>query len=64
MREVYAARTLGVARRRLTKFYRYCTDSDVRECTRLARTIRSWEAQVLAYHATGASNGVTEGIIL
>jgi transposase len=34
------------------------------ECRRLARTIRSWENEVLAYHTTGASNGVTEGINL
>jgi transposase len=64
LREVYAARTLKTARRRLTKFYRHCAQSDVRECRRLARTIRSWEAEVLAYHSTGASNGVTEGINL
>ena len=64
LREVYAARSLRVARRRLQRFYRYCDDSQVRECRRLARTIRSWEHEVLAYHTTGASNGVTEGINL
>lgn len=64
LREVYAARTLRTARRRLERFYRHCADSDVRECRRLARTIRSWEAEVLAYHSTGASNGPTEGINL
>lgn len=64
LREVYAARTLRVARTRLRRFYRHCADSDVRECRRLARTIRSWEAEVLAYHTTGASNGPTEGINL
>jgi transposase len=64
LREVYAARSLRTARRRLKRFYRHCADSHVRECVRLARTIRSWENEVLAYHATGASNGVTEGINL
>lgn len=61
-RQRYAARTLRIARRRLEKFYRHFADSRMRECQRLARTIRSWEAEVLAYHQTGASNGVTEGI--
>lgn len=64
LREVYAARTLRTARRRLRTFYRHCTRSEVRECRRLARTIHSWEAEVLAFHTTGASNGVTEGINL
>ena len=40
------------------------TDSNVRECRRLAKTIRSWEAEVLAFHTTGRSNGPTEGINL
>jgi transposase len=64
LREVYAARNRTMARRRLTKFYRHCDHSRVRECRRLTRTIRSWQAEVLAYHTTGASNGVTEGINL
>jgi hypothetical protein len=36
----------------------------VRECRRLARTIRAWEAEVLAFHTTGRSDGPTEGINL
>ncbi len=36
----------------------------MRECRRLARTIRAWEAEVLAFHTTGRSNGPTEGINL
>ena len=31
---------------------------------RLARTIRAWENEVLAFHTTGRSNGPTEGINL
>lgn len=64
LREVYATRRLPTARRRLARFYAHCDASRVRECRRLARTIRSWEAEVLAFHATGKSNGVTEGINL
>ena len=34
------------------------------ECRRLAKTIRAWEAEVLAFHTTGLTNGPTEGINL
>lgn len=64
LREVYAASNVTVARWRLERFYAQCASSDVRECKRLARTIRSWEAEVLAFHTTGASNGITEGLNL
>jgi transposase len=64
LREVYAASNAHVARWRLDRFYAQCTTSEVRECRRLARTIRSWEAEVMAFHTTGASNGITEGINL
>jgi transposase len=64
LREVYATRRLATARRRLARFYAHCNTSHVRECRRLAKTIRAWEAEVLAFHTTGRSNGVTEGINL
>lgn len=64
LREVYAARGLRSARARLRRLYRHCDQSQVLECRRLARTIRSWENEVLAYHRTGASNGPTECINL
>jgi transposase len=64
LREVYATRRLSTARRRLARFYAHCEQSHVRECRRLAKTIRAWEAEVLAFHTTGRSNGVTEGINL
>ena len=64
LREVYAARTIRTARRRLERFYTHCAQAAVRECRRLARTIRSWETEVLAFHTTGRSNGPTEGINL
>jgi len=45
-------------------FYRwltYCVDADIPELTRLARTIDSWRAELLAYFDTGGvSNGPTE----
>jgi transposase len=45
-------------------FYEHCDQTGVRECRRLARTIRAWENEVLAFHSTGRSNGPTEGINL
>jgi transposase len=37
----------------------------VTELSRLARTVRAWEAEILAFHATdGCSNGPTEAINL
>ena len=57
LREVYAARDLAHARRRLIVFFQHCDDAQVAELTRLARTIDRWQAEVLAYHHTGrASN--------
>ncbi len=38
--------------------------AEVAELTRLAKTIRSWQAEVLAYHTTGLSNGPTEAVNL
>ncbi|MGH2888801.1 MAG: ISL3 family transposase [Solirubrobacteraceae bacterium] len=61
LRRVYAAHDLPDAHRRLVGFYTHCTDSDVPEVLRLARTISAWEDQILAYFTTGkASNGRTE----
>jgi len=63
LREVYAARDLAHARRRLIVFFQHCADADVAELTRLARTIERWQTEVLAYHHTGrASNGRVENI--
>jgi transposase len=37
----------------------------VAELSRLARTVRAWEAEILAFHATGGcSNGPTEAVNL
>ena len=61
LRDVYAADDEHAARCALTVFYEWAADSAVGECRRLARTVRRWEAQILAWHTTaGASNGPTE----
>jgi len=56
LREVYATRRPSWAGSRLRKFYARCDRSDVTESRRLAKTIRAWEAEVLAFHTTGRSN--------
>ena len=61
LREVYATRGPKTARRRLLRFYRHCRDSALPELARLARTIRSWEREILAWHDTGLTNAATEG---
>ena len=63
LREVYAARDLAHARRRLIVLFQHCADAGVAELTRLARTIDRWQTEVLAYHHTGrASNGRVENV--
>ncbi len=64
LREVYATVDGAEARRRLGRFYDHCGRADVVELTRLARTLRRWQPQVLAWHATGLTNGPTEAVNL
>ena len=60
LRDVYATRSVRTARRGLSEFYQQCTAAEVPELTRLARTISSWEREILGWHRTGLSNGATE----
>ena len=61
----YAADGAVAARWALARFYRWCDGVGVAELSRLARTVRAWEAEVLAFHATGGcSNGPTEALNL
>ena len=62
-REIYTAVDAAHARRRLIVFYDFVADAEVPELIRLARTISTWETEILAFHTTGGlSNGPTEGI--
>ena len=48
-----------------TACYRWADGVGVAELSRLVRTVRAWEAEVLAFHQTeGCSNGPTEAINL
>jgi transposase len=56
---------MPAARAALERFYRWADGVEVAELMRLARTLRAWEAALLAFHATeGCSNGPTEAINL
>jgi transposase len=65
LRAVYATGDLADARAALERFYRWADGVGVAELSRLARTVRAWEAELLAFHATGGcSNGPTEAVNL
>jgi transposase len=65
LRAVYATAGTAAARAALERFYRWADGVQVPELSRLARTVRAWEVQILAFHATnGCSNGPTEAINL
>jgi transposase len=65
LRAVYRAVGMPAARAALDRFYRWCDGVQIPELSRLARTVRAWEAEILAFHATdGCSNGPTEAVNL
>jgi transposase len=65
LRAVYAAAGAAAARAALDRFYHWCDGIQVAELSRLARTVRAWEVEILARHATGGcSNGPTEAVNL
>jgi transposase len=65
LRAVYAAVGTAAARAALERFYHWADSVSVAELARLARTVRAWEAEILAFHSTeGCSNGPTEAVNL
>ena len=65
LRAVYAAVGTAAARATLDRFYRWADGVQVPELSRLARTVRAWEVEILAFYATdGCSNGPTEAVNL
>jgi transposase len=65
LRAVYQAVGMPAARAALDRFYRWAGGVQLPELSRLARTVRAWEAEILAFHATnGCSNGPTEALNL
>jgi transposase len=65
LRAVCAAGDLAAARAALDRLDRWCDGVQLLELSPLARTVRAWEAEILAFHATGGcSSGPTEAINL
>ena len=65
LRAVDRAVGIPAGRAALDRFYRWADGVQVAELSRLARTVRAWEAEILAWHATGGcSNGPTEALNL
>ena len=64
VRDVYLTDDEREASRLLDKALAFCAESEVAEVRRLGTTLASWRAEILAHHATGASNGPTEGLNL
>ena len=65
LRAVYRAVGPAAAWAVLERFYRWADGIQVPELSRLARTMRAWEAEIFAFHATnGCSNGPTEAVNL
>jgi transposase len=60
LRDVYAATNHLEARHRLQSFYDHVAWAEVRELTRLGKTVRAWEAEILSFHMTGISTGPVE----
>ena len=60
LRDVYAAANHLEARARLEAFYDHAAWAEVRELTRLAKTVKAWEAEILSFHTTGISTGPVE----
>jgi transposase len=65
LRAVYRAVGPAAARAALERFYRWADSVQIPELSRLAGTVRAWEVEILAFHATGGcSNGPTEAVNL
>jgi transposase len=65
LRATYASDGKAAARAALERFYHWADGVGVAELSRLARTVRAWEGEILARHATeGCSNGPTEAVNL
>jgi transposase len=65
LRAVYRAAGMPAARAALDRFYHWAEGVQIPELSRLAGTVRAWEAEILAFHTTnGCSNGLTEAINL
>ena len=61
LRDVYASADRHTAAAALADWYHHAGAYDIAETNRLARTLRSWETELLAYFDGRLTNGPTEG---
>ena len=61
LRDVYASADRHAAAAALADWYRWADADDVAEANRVARTLRVWEPELLAYFDDRLTNGATEG---
>ena len=65
LRGVYATSEVGEASLLLDNVIAARFEEErIQELRRLGRTLKAWRSEILAHHATGASNGPTEGMNL
>jgi transposase len=64
VRDIYLTADATEAAALVDKAIAFCADSAVPEVRRLGRTLARWRKEILAHHATGASNGPTEALNL
>ena len=64
VRDIYLTNNPGIAALLIDKAIAGCAADDVEEIRSLGHTLASWRTEILAHHATGASNGPTEGLNL
>ena len=62
LRDLYTSADRAAAEAALADWHHHAGAFDVAETNRLAKTLRAWEPELLAYFDTGLTNGPTEGI--
>ncbi len=63
LRELYSLYgDVELAERWIDGLIEDCRHSGAKEVRGMARTLKRWRGQILAWHSTGASNGPTEGL--
>ena len=62
LRDVYRSPDRPAAEAALADWHRWADDYDIAETNRLAKTLRAWEPELLAYFDTRLTNGPTEGV--
>ena len=62
LRDFYRSADRAAAETALADWHRCAGDYDIAETNRLARTLRAWDPELLAYFDTRLTNGPTEGV--